>query len=66
MYPVQGAYVNTAIKYEMRSVPDIPQWGQFEVILTQAFNSALVGAKTPKEALDWGQAELVKILNTKK
>jgi multiple sugar transport system substrate-binding protein len=66
LYPAQGAYVNTAIKYEMRSVPDIPQWGQFEVILTQTFNAALVGAKTPQEALDWGQAELVKILNTKK
>lgn len=64
--PVQGKFVDMAVKYEMRNVPDIPQWNEFETVLKQAFNSALVGAQTPQEALDDGQAELVRILKTKK
>jgi len=63
VYSIQGKYIDQVMQYETRICPDIPNWQEFEVILAQAFNSALIGAKTPKEALDWGQGELVKILN---
>jgi ABC-type glycerol-3-phosphate transport system substrate-binding protein len=64
--PKQGEFVAMATKYEMRIVPDIPQWNEFEGVIRQTFNSILVGAQTPKEALDEGQAEMVKILQAKK
>jgi ABC-type glycerol-3-phosphate transport system substrate-binding protein len=64
--PVQGAFIDMATKYEMRIVPDIPQWNEFENVLKQTFNSVLVGAQTPQEALDEGQAEMVRILKGQK
>ncbi len=64
--PVQGKFVDMAVKYQMRNVPDIPQWNEFETVLKRTFNSILVGAQTPKEALDEGQADLVRILKSAK
>lgn len=61
-YPAQSAYIELAKNYKFRLVPDIPQWNEFDNILQQAMNSALLGAKSPKESLDWGQSEMAKAL----
>jgi len=60
--PIRGDFLDLSLQYEMRIVPDIPQWNQFDLIIQQAFSAALLGASTPQEALDWGQQELKNIL----
>lgn len=61
-YPFQYDYIKMARNYEFRIAPDILPWTEFDKIVQQAMNSALLGAQTPKEALDWGQSEMVKAL----
>lgn len=61
-YPVQAEFVNMALEYEMRIVPDMPQWNEIDHIVQQALNSALVGARTPAEALEWGQRQMERVL----
>lgn len=61
-YPQQAQFVDMARNYEWRLVPDIPQWNQFDTIIQQAFNSALLGVRTPEEALAWGQQQMERAL----
>ena len=49
----------------MRSVPDIIQWNEFDHIIQQSISDALLGTKSVKDALDWGQQEMAKALNVK-
>ena len=46
----------------MRNVPDILQWNEFDHIVQQAISDALLGTKSVKDALDWGQKEMAKAL----
>lgn len=61
-YPKQYEYIELAQKYEYWIVPDIPQWSRFDHIIQESMNAALLGIKSPKEALDWGQNEMIKAL----
>jgi len=62
-FPDRYKFVKMALPYELRIVPDILQWNEFDHIIQQAMNAALLGLKSPKEALDWGQAEMAKALS---
>lgn len=42
--------------------PRIPEWGEMEAQMQLALSDAIAGERTPKEALDWLQAEYEKIL----
>lgn len=61
--PKQAEFVQMAQNYEMRIVPDIVQWNQFDHVIQESIKSALAGTLSVQEALDQGQAELVKILS---
>jgi multiple sugar transport system substrate-binding protein len=61
-FPHQAKFIKICADGKFRNVPDIPQWNQFDHIVQEAAKSALLGVKTPKEALDWGQEEMAKIL----
>ena len=47
----------------MRIVPDIVQWNEIDHIVQQSISDALLGTRTVEEALDWGQAEMERILS---
>lgn len=61
--PKQAEFIQRTQNFEMRIVPDILQWNEFDHILQQAISDALLGTKSVKDALDWGQAEMIKVLN---
>ena len=61
--PKQAEFVQMAQEYEMRIVPDIVQWNQFDHIIQESIKSALSGTVSVQEALDSGQAEMEKILS---
>lgn len=61
-YPKRYEYIEMC-DFEYRQVPDIAQWNAFDHIIQQVINTALLEIKSPKEALDWGQAEMIKILS---
>jgi len=42
--------------------PRIPEWGEMEAQMQLALSDAIAGVRTPREALDWLQAEYKKIL----
>ncbi len=42
--------------------PRIPEWGEMEAQMQLALSDAIAGERTPKEALDWLQAEYAKLL----
>ena len=60
--PIEAKYQKMAMQYELRIVPDMVQWKQLDRIVQESVKTALLGLKTPKEALDWGQQEMQKIL----
>ena len=60
--PKQAEFVQLAQKYEMRNVPDIVQWNQFDHIIQESIKSALSGTASVQDALDRGQNEMVKVL----
>jgi multiple sugar transport system substrate-binding protein len=62
IYPKQAAFIQSCQNFEMRSVPDIKQWNQFDHILQESISSALLGTRSVKDALDWGQNEMIKAL----
>ena len=61
--PKQAEFIQRTQNFEMRIVPDIEQWNEFDHIVQQAISDALLGTKFVKDALDWGQAEMAKALN---
>lgn len=61
-YPKQYEFIEMS-NFEYRIVPDVPQWSALDHIIQQAMNTALLGLKSPKEALDWGQTEMIKVLS---
>lgn len=61
--PKQAEFIQRTQNFEMRIVPDIAQWNEFDHIVQQAISDALLGTKSVKEALDWGQKEMAKALN---
>lgn len=61
--PKQAEFIQRTQNFEMRIVPDIEQWNEFDHIVQQAISDALLGTKSVKDALDWGQAEMAKALN---
>ncbi len=61
-YPAQAEFIQATQNFEMRMVPDITQWNEFDHIVQQSISDALLGTKTVEEALDWGQQEMVKAL----
>ena len=60
--PKQAEFIQRAQNFEMRIVPDILQWNEFDHIVQQAVSDALLGTKSVKDALDWGQKEMAKAL----
>lgn len=60
--PKQAEFIRQCQKFEMRNVPDIKQWNQFDHIIQEAISSALLGTRSVKDALDWGQSEMAKAL----
>lgn len=60
--PKQAEFIQTCQNFEMRIVPDIVQWNEFDHIVQQSISDALLGTKSVKDALDWGQQEMVKAL----
>ncbi len=61
--PKQAEFIQRTQNFEMRIVPDIEQWNEFDHIVQQAISDALLGTKSVQDALDWGQAEMAKALN---
>ncbi len=47
---------------EQRMVPDIVQWRDLDNIIHRSLEDAFLGTKTVKNALDWGQSEMEKIM----
>lgn len=65
-FPVQYAYLSETLKHTpFRIVPDLPNWNQWDHIIQQSLNDALLGTKPVKEALDAGQAQMVQLLKQK-
>lgn len=62
-YPKQATFIKDTQEFTMRNVPDIPQWNEFDHIIQISISDALLGSKTVKEALDWGQSEMIKALD---
>ncbi len=60
--PKQAEFIQTCQNFEMRIVPDIVQWNEFDHIVQQSISDALLGTKSVKDALDWGQQEMAKAL----
>jgi len=61
-FPKIGAFMNLSREFEWRMTPNIAQWNEIDKVIQEAVKSAYVEVKSPKEALDWGQAEIVKIM----
>ncbi|MBA7527080.1 hypothetical protein ES705_19254 [subsurface metagenome] len=60
--PKQAELIQICQNYEMRLVPDIVEWNQFDHIIQESIKSALLGTEGVQEALDGGQQEMEKIL----
>ncbi|WP_320129392.1 sugar ABC transporter substrate-binding protein [uncultured Sphaerochaeta sp.] len=60
--PKQAEFIQACQNFEMRNVPDIIQWNEFDHIVQQSISDALLGTKSVQEALDWGQEEMKKAL----
>lgn len=60
--PIQANFIQSCQQFEMRNVPDIGQWNQFDRIVQESLSSALLGTRSVKEAMDWGQNEMKKAL----
>ena len=61
-YPMLTEYVRGILGGKLQNTPDIPQWSEIDKIIQETAKTAFLEAKSPKEALDWGQAEIVKIM----
>ncbi len=61
-FPVQYAFLNDALKYQFRIVPDIANWNQWDHVIQESLNAALLGTKSVKDALDWGQQQMTQLL----
>lgn len=60
--PVRGEYVDLATEYELRIVPDLPQWGQFDQILQQAVNAALLDIRPVEDALRDAEQDMADLI----
>ncbi len=62
-FPVQYQFLAETLKHTpFRIVPDLPNWNQWDHVIQQSLNDALLGTKPIKEAMDWGQAQMVQLL----
>ncbi len=61
--PNEAAFVQNCQQFEMRIVPDIVQWNEIDHIVQQSISDALLGTRTVEEALNWGQAEMERVLS---
>ncbi|HUX52383.1 MAG TPA: sugar ABC transporter substrate-binding protein [Spirochaetia bacterium] len=61
-FPVQYTFLNDARKYTFRIVPDIANWNQWDHVIQESLNAALLGTKSVKDALDWGQQQMIQLL----
>lgn len=61
-YPYQAKTLNMVLEDEQRMVPDIVQWRDLDNIIHRSLEDAFLGTKTVKNALDWGQSEMQKIM----
>jgi len=48
---------------ELRQVPDIVQWRELDNIVNKSLEDAFLGAKSVKDALDWGQKEMQAVMS---
>ena len=60
--PNEAAFVQNCQEFEMRIVPDIVEWNEIDHIVQQSISDALLGTRTVEDALNWGQAEMERIL----
>lgn len=62
-YPMQYAFLSDALKHQpFRIVPDLANWNQWDHVIQQTLNDALLGTKSVKDALDWGQNQMLQLL----
>ena len=61
--PKQAEFIQATQNFEMRIVPDIVQWNQFDHIVQESIKAALLGSKSVEDALNWGQQEMIKVLD---
>ncbi len=50
------------LEEELRMVPDIVEWRELDNIIHRSLEDAFLGTKSVKDALDWGQSEMVKVM----
>jgi ABC-type glycerol-3-phosphate transport system substrate-binding protein len=62
-YPEQNNFLEGAMKYsQFRMVPPLKSWNDWDHVIEEAYNSAMMGTRTVQEALDWGQAQMLELL----
>lgn len=62
-HPFQAGALDMVLKSELRSVPDIIQWRELDNIIQKSLENAFLGTMPVKQALDWGQQEMIKTMN---
>jgi len=60
--PYQAKTLNMVLEDEQRMVPDIVEWRDLDNVIHRSLEDAFLGTKTVKQALDWGQKEMVSIM----
>ena len=60
--PYQAKTLNMVLEDEQRMVPDIVEWRDLDNVIHRSLEDAFLGTKTVKQALDWGQKEMVSII----
>jgi|LSQX01.1.fsa_nt_gb multiple sugar transport system substrate-binding protein len=60
--PYAAQTLNMVLEEELRMVPDIVEWRELDNIIHRSLEDAFLGTKSVKDALDWGQSEMVKVM----
>ncbi len=60
--PYAAQTLNMVLEEELRMVPDIVEWRELDNIIHRSLEDAFLGTKSIKDALDWGQNEMVKVM----
>jgi ABC-type glycerol-3-phosphate transport system substrate-binding protein len=61
--PYQAKTLDMVLEGELRQVPDIVQWRELDNIVNKSLEDAFLGAKSIKDALDWGQKEMQAVMS---
>ena len=61
--PYQAKTLDMVLEGELRQVPDIVQWRELDNIVNKSLEDAFLGAKSVKDALDWGQKEMQAVMS---